>query len=67
MNLCERLLNHRDGEGPLRARVDASLCNASGNLFARALELGLALLAADLQLALVEDLLDNLGYVGRPE
>lgn len=66
-NLIHRLLNHSHRVRPLRSRVHAPPRNLCADLALELLELDRALLLADLQLALLEDLLNDRVDVGRVE
>lgn len=61
------LLDHANGVRSLRPRVDTSRRDLGRDLAAAVLQLGAALLLADLELALLEDLEHDLVRLGRVE
>lgn len=63
MNVVHEALDHGDGVGAACLRVDGLVHDDGGDLVELGGELGLALLAGDLELALVEDLEADGGVV----
>lgn len=67
VDLGHRLLDHRDRVRPLRIRIHTALRHGRRNFSPQGLELVGALLLADLQLALAQDLEHAFLHVVRPE